>query len=123
MAQRNWLHPWRYLRFSLRTLLIFTALMAVGAWWVVRWDEAARRQREAVASRSILFIKYEGGFKPGSSPSPVPKWLSGWLDHHHFYDVVTATAHSADDTSLTAITNLSGLQDLSLSSTNWTFAI
>jgi Leucine-rich repeat (LRR) protein len=81
--------PWRrYLRFSVRGLIVLVLVIAAGMGWIVR---QARLQREAVAAiiKAGGSAYYESDFNTGSSrdqPSEWKKWLEecigiDYVDH------------------------------------------
>ncbi len=94
----------RWLRFSLRSLLLLVVLIAVPLGWKVN---RARNQRAAVAGlqklRAQITYDYENA-SPGSRANaapPGPKWLIDLLGKEYFADVVQVTVGGpqvADDT-------------------------
>src|SRR5262245_18603147 len=88
----------RWLRFSLRTLLVAMTILCV---WLGLKVNAARRQREAVAAiaKSGAIIRYDYemisvpgspntlGYNPNAAP-PGPAWLRGFLGEDFFCDVI-----------------------------------
>src|SRR5260221_8090278 len=90
----------RWFRFSLWTMLILVMLVGIGLAFLLRWDDRAKRQQQAVAalsSNSANAIWYENELDPEIDPAPVPEWLSGLLSFHHFYNVVDVALHEATD--------------------------
>ena len=85
-------HPRRFLRISLRTLLIVTTL--AGAWLGYEIN-LARRQKESVAAVRRLggWVYYDyqlnGEKYDPTGQSPVPNFLRGWLDE----DLVSTVVH------------------------------
>ena len=86
------LSPWRrYLRFSMRGLIV--AVLLIGGWlgWIIR---GARIQREAAAAivRSGGFVDYEWDWKDGclvqGGRPQAPDWLVDALGHDYFGQVV-----------------------------------
>ena len=101
----------RFLRFSVRTLLIVLTILCIWLGWKV---ERARRQREAVAfvhemGGSVNYdyeVDNDGRFAPNAEP-PGPKWLRRQLGVDFFDDVILARLVEAE---VSDITPLSGLE-------------
>ncbi|MDZ4821603.1 MAG: hypothetical protein SGJ20_21795 [Planctomycetota bacterium] len=104
----------RWLRYSLRSLLVLTALVAVCIGLLIPCYERARAQREIIAISSYQWAKYEEEFDPDSDSSPVPSWLAGMIDHHYFYSIVDIGVTSASDENLARLKNLPQLEHVGL---------
>ncbi len=116
--------PWRrFLRFSVRGLIVLVLVTGAGLGWVVR---SARIQREAVAA--ILMaggcVDYDRQWEHGqmvSRPSPdIPQWLLDRLGEDFFYHVtrVGDLTQRMSDAELGHIGNLTKLQSLRLYNAN-----
>jgi len=109
---------WRYLRFSLRVLMILVLAIGVGLSWLVH---SARVQRDAVAAirRAEGGVCYNWEWKDGqviSGGAPTcPRWLVDRLGVDYFGHVVRVTSSfDPSDTELVSIGRLSGLVELAL---------
>ena len=72
-------HPWRrYLRFSVRGLLVLVVVVGGGLGWIVR---EARIQRKAVAAieKAEGFVKYEWEWRDGKNISGGKPWAPRWV--------------------------------------------
>jgi hypothetical protein len=112
----------RWLRFSLRTLLVGVTLLcvALGVW------ESAERQRRAVAAirASRGWVKYDYlGSRPlrAFGEPPAPCWLGRLLGVDYVADV-TVIALSAGDREVANVRVLTSLQSLDLSASKVTDA-
>ena len=108
----------RWLRFSLRTLLILVTLLSIGLGTFVHRGE---RQRRAVAAVKALggSIRYDV-----SGTSPASDTLSRWLPRDYFDDVylVSLMHCTVTNADLAHISRLTQLEVLELDSTNVTDA-
>ena len=115
-------HKRRWFQFSLRTLLIFTVVVAVGAGWLGNRVERKRQEREAaeaIVKLGGLAVHY---YEKGSEKSPGPDWVRSLLGENFFSDVVEvnlagAAVHNSD---LVCLDNLVAIEKLNLSSTKIT---
>jgi internalin A len=107
--------PWRrYLRFSLRGLIVVVLVIGVGLGWVVR---EAHIQRDAVAAirRAGCSVMYnwewsDGKLIPGGKPQ-APSWLVDLVGVDYFGHVtVVGCSFSASDATLADIGRLTRLQ-------------
>ncbi len=106
-------HPWRCLKFSIRTLLIFLTVSCVLLGWKV---ERARRQRQAVAKARemgwVVNYDYEcqsdGGRSRHNPPavSRSPEWLTERLGIDFFHHVVRVRPSGADLAPLADLPNV-----------------
>jgi hypothetical protein len=121
----------RWLRFSLRALLVFLLLLSVPlAWFAWRMQEA-RRQGEAVEAivgmgGEVTYnyqIDEHGEWIPGAEPT-TPAWLRKSLGHDFFYDVtwVSFDGTQATDAGLEHLKGLTCLEVLWLGDTKVTDA-
>jgi hypothetical protein len=128
MAAGTISRPWRrYLRFSLRGLIVVVIVIGVGLGWMVRTIRSARIQREAVAAvrtyPGYVFYDWEwsnGVFIRGGRPW-APKWLIDLIGIDFFGNVTNiglSRSSVAPNAVIAAVGNLSGLQRLSLSGTS-----
>ncbi len=110
----------RYLRFSVRGLIIVVLLIAGWLGWIVR---GARIQHEAVAAiiNARGSVAYEWEWKngrpapPGAEP-PWPRWLTKMLGPDVFGHVVAVNLirRTVDDAVMTHIGSLTRLRELNL---------
>jgi hypothetical protein len=116
----------RWLQFSLRTLLVFALICAIGSAWVAHRIEQKRKERAAVDA----IIKLGGGarysYENGARAQPPgPGWLRKVWGENFFGNVVSvyffADAIVSDD-GLKYLEELTDVQDLSLNNTNVTDA-
>jgi hypothetical protein len=116
----------RYLRVSLRTLCVLTALCAV---WLAYVTNKARHQRETVARIHALGGSIEYDFQREAQPAgkgsanarpPGWLWLRRLIGDEYFQDVVCVHLHETEvtDGDLQAIGKLSKLELLSLNKTS-----
>lgn len=110
----------KYLRFSLRSLLVLILLIAGWLGWVVH---RARAQRDAVAAILKLqgTVKYNWERKDGRNLPNGKPWWPGWLVNlfgidyfSHVTQVRLVAVHELSDAELIQISNLSGLEELDL---------
>jgi Leucine Rich repeat len=115
----------RWFQFSMRTLLIFTLICAIGSAWVARTMERKRKEREAVKAIVSLggqvFYDYQIAWyapelrewfrdaRRESEPTG-PLWLRRWLGNDVFSDAVFARLNS--DAGMKYLADLSNLQNL-----------
>jgi internalin A len=122
-------HPWRrYLRFSVRGLIV--VVLVIGAWlgWMV---EGAHIQRDVAARirKAGGSVVYEWDWRDGNS-NPVgkpwaPRWLVDLIGVDYFGRVTMvqfSSVASATDASLADVGHLSGLQYLGVLSPSITDA-
>ncbi len=121
----------RWFQFSLRTLLVLVAVVAV---WLALTVHSARKQREAVAAIEALggHVVYEHerirrfpGLVQGSPqepPGPGPEWLRELVGEEYFVTVVGVFLHETQitDSGLEHLKGLTSLQELQLDSTKVT---
>jgi hypothetical protein len=116
------LHPWRrYLRYSVRGLII--SVLIVGGWlgWVVR---SAQIQRDAVAAikQAGGSVRYDWEFSNGESLSGgkpwAPRWLVNLIGVDYFGHITAAVAHhmsaETSDAVLAQVGRLTRVQSLNL---------
>jgi Leucine rich repeat len=115
----------RWFQFSLRTLMIFTTVVAVGAAWLVPKIERKRRERDAVKAieslGGIVWYDYQfTGYRSppdSNAPPPGPYWLRN-LFGEHFIDEVAMVSLCANvtvsDAGLVNVKSLPQLQSLNL---------
>ena len=106
--------PWRrFIRFSLRGLIVFVLVIGAATAWVVR---SARIQREAVAairkSRGIVLYDWEwnNGRMTRARKSPGPAWLVDAIGIDYFGNVAEVFVSNAPDDVLMHIGHLRHLQ-------------
>ena len=109
----------RWFQFSLRTLLVLVAVVAV---WLALLVNAARKQREAVAAIEAL-----GGrivYEHGSNLPPGPKWLRELIGEEYFFRIIAVGLSSTQitDSGLEHLEGLTSLQTLVLDDTQITDA-
>jgi internalin A len=110
--------PWRrYLRFSVRGLIVLVLVIGLGLGWIVR---SARIQRDAVAAieRAGGDVAYDSEWEYAKSiqaakPRP-PRWLVELLGVDFFGHVTNVSGLIATDTSIVHVGSLSELEGLSL---------
>ncbi|NQU24226.1 MAG: hypothetical protein HQ567_23335 [Candidatus Nealsonbacteria bacterium] len=117
-------------QFSVRSLLLFVAVVAVVcSWFAVKMQEA-RRQKEAVAAiekgEGSVFYDYEfdanGNFLPGTPEPPGPPWLRNLLGVDFLSDVAGIGYLDATDADLTRLKGITSLEYLQLWGTQVTDA-
>jgi hypothetical protein len=120
MSAPTTLAPRKYLRFSLRSLLVLILLIAGWLGWIVH---RARAQRDAVAAILKLqgTVKYDWERKDGRNLPNGKPWWPGWLVSLFGIDyfarvtqVRLVAVHELSDSELVHISNLSGLEELDL---------
>jgi internalin A len=113
-------HKFRLLRFSLRTLLVLTLVIAIACGWV--GNRLARKRREAtviegLSSRADVRLDYRevpvGGSAISFEPSG-PEWLRKLLGENFFNEVVEIDFHDATDDDLKALSEFKHLAKLSI---------
>jgi hypothetical protein len=118
-------HPWRrFLRFSMRGLILFVIVFGAGLGWIVR---QAHIQRDAVAAikRDDGVVYYDSGWTDGPTYLTViapidrepwvPKWLVSPIGIDYFSQVTPVRLDGTQITDaglahLKVLTNLSGLR-------------
>jgi hypothetical protein len=87
----------RWYQFSLRTLMIFTLICAIGAGWFGRRMEQKRKERAAVKAITKLGgnVVYDYQAEKGAAP-PGPKFLRDWLGEDFFTDIASVQIHAQD---------------------------
>ena len=111
--------PWRrYLRFSLRGLIVIVLVIGAGLGWVVR---NARIQRDAVAAiqrGTTAFVRYDWEWKDGEEITGGAPWGPNWLvdrlgvDYFGHVTSVTRWDSADSDMPFVQIGQLSRLEDL-----------
>src|SRR5438309_753827 len=107
----------RWFQFSLRSLLIFTVICAVGSTWLGKRIERKRIERQVVDAIVKLGggVHYDCGFDPSGrliqdSEPPGPWWLRQLLGENFFGDVTDVrygpTAEPRDLSRLTELRDL-----------------
>ncbi len=109
------IHRRRWLRFSIRTMLVVVTLLC--AWLALVIVPGQRQQRTVAKIRSMnassrAFYDYE--FYGGPEPRG-PEWLRQWLGDAYFQQIARAEIllDGKDDVTLDELTNLPGLEQLS----------
>jgi hypothetical protein len=76
----------RWLQFSLRTLIIFTAVVAILCGWLGRKIERRWKERVAVDAlvKSGAFVLYDYQMEDSSAKPPGSDWLRGLLGENFF---------------------------------------
>jgi hypothetical protein len=97
----------RWYQFSLRTLMIFTAIIAVGFGWLV--SKIAKKRHEQALVAGIR--EHGGGVEYDSSVPTSLRWLLGG---NFFNDVQYAWITRADDATLRSLAELTRLRGLHL---------
>ncbi|MDZ4818903.1 MAG: hypothetical protein SGJ20_08025 [Planctomycetota bacterium] len=72
-----------------------TVVAAAVACVFVNWDQSARLQRSIASGPGIVKVHYSGDYDPDKDPSPVPAFLQGLFDHHHFRSVTRIATNDA----------------------------
>ena len=117
----------RRFQFSLRTLLIFTAIVAIPCAWLGRKVEQKRKEREAVAAITKLggFVRYDFEFDksgralPNAEP-PGANWLRNLLGENFFTEIQgvvlgkRANIPTPGDAGLVSLSEFSHIQMLML---------
>jgi hypothetical protein len=121
----------RWLQFSLRSLLIFTLICAVGSAWVAHRMEQKRKEREIVAAiiKSGGEVYYDYQVDPSGIPhggaeriSPTGPHWSRQLFGENFFSDVKSVRFKGGDTEFENIKELTQLQTLDLSQSTVTDA-
>jgi Leucine rich repeat len=119
----------RWFQFSLRTLMIFTAVIAIACGWVARKTEQKRREREALRALAALnpghlVFFYDYQCPPGDvfAEPPGPAWLRKLLGDDFFgsVDGISISQTAAQDASLVHLKYFPELHSVDLSETNIT---
>src|SRR5258708_7595905 len=114
----------RRFQFSLRTLLIFTLVVAVACAWLGRKIEQKRREREAVEAivkkGGVAWYEMENGIEKPAGPD----WLRNLLGEDFFSEVqgVDFYHRPVTDSELGFLKTLTTIQTLNLESTRVTDA-
>ncbi len=91
----------RWFQFSLRTLMILTAIVALACGWLGSKIEQKRRQREAVATIVKLGdnaqAAYDFQLNGNTEGPPGPAWVRGLLGENFFSEVVGAQFEGVQD--------------------------
>lgn len=110
----------KWIRFRLRTSLIFIAILSVWLAWTVN---RARQQREAslwvAKSQARVEFAFEfdqDGRRIKDAQLPVPEWVLGFLDIHYFSNVVKVNGVRPSDDDLQPLTKLVHLRMLTIDS-------
>ncbi len=111
----------RWLQFSLRSLLLFTVVVAFASAWLGRRIEQKRKERLAAAViRSVggwVHFDYEfdasGAMRRQAEP-PGPKWLRSWLGDDFFARADRASLHRFDDDASIPLEDLPDLRSLQI---------
>jgi Leucine-rich repeat (LRR) protein len=114
----------RWVQFSLRSLMLFTVVCAIGAAWLGRKIERKRQEREAVEAIIKLsgFADYDYEGVQGATP-PGPAWLRNLLGENFFCEVNSVVfLFRVPDAGLINLKALPELQILDLSNTQITDA-
>ncbi len=116
--------PWRrFLRFSVRGLIVIVLVVGGCLGWIVR---SARIQREAVAAIENVggLVRYDGEGTIGNDIPERELWAPRWLgdligvDYFgHVISVVPDSSSTANDSTLAAVGYLTRLRELSVSRT------
>jgi hypothetical protein len=103
----------RWFQFSLRTLLIFTVIIAVGAGWLGKRFEQKRKDRETVAAIVKLGGTVAYGYQTDDlrAEPPFPSWLRDFLGENFFSDVDSVWLRNATDVNA-GVAHLKGLPRL-----------
>jgi internalin A len=111
-------HSWRrFLRFSVRGLIVLVLVIGVWLGWVVR---SARIQREAVAAieKSGGAVSYEwdqgAGIHRSRGKSWAPTWLVELIGIDYFGRVRVVLLFDATDAAIVPVTRLTGMRRLYL---------
>ena len=111
----------RWFQFSLRTFLIFTAIVAVGCGWIGRRMEQKRREREVLESLDRLRVGLAYDYQSGTGGKPPgPEWLRKLLGENFFTEVESVSLSNIQRTNdgLESIKELSQVRRLWLSDCN-----
>jgi hypothetical protein len=95
----------RWCQFSLRTLLIFTALLAVVCGLIGKKIEQKRRERQAIATiedaGGYIEFDYQTAARGGSDAAPFgPKWLRSMLGENFFSEAIAVHMVPTNDEGL-----------------------
>ena len=103
----------RWFQFSLRTLLIFTVIIAVGAGWLGKRIEQKRKDRETVAAIVKLggTVAYDYQTDDLRAEPPGPSWLQEVLGENFFSNVDGVWLRNATDVDA-GVAHLKGLTQL-----------
>jgi hypothetical protein len=120
------LHPWRkYLRFSVRGLIVLVLLIGAGLGWIVR-DAHIERDAFAAVVRAGGNLQYDWQWSNGM---PIPNgkpWVPGWLTDligFEYFSTITAvqvfSSSRTSDAIIVKVARLPRLENLSISSSNF----
>lgn len=113
----------RLLQYRLRTLLIFTTVVAI---WLGLWSNSARRQRDAVAAlrKAGATVEYDFERSRNGKPRSWPAWLVGIVGVDSLANVtfVSGWGFFLTDADLVHIRKLTDVQMLNLGNTQVTDA-
>ena len=118
----------RWFQFSLRTLLIFTAIAAVAVGWLGKRMEQKRNEREAMEALVKLgcYVEYDYEMEDPNAKPPGPDWLRDVLGENFFSEVVCVSVMRRppilSDSGLVNLKGLTQLQTLDLNGTKVTDA-
>src|SRR5260221_6238746 len=98
----------RWLQYSLRTLILSTAVLGAAGGWLGKRIEQKRLEREAVAAIVKLGGLAVYDFEKDSEKSPGPDWVRGLLGENFFSDVVEVNLAgvAVHDSDLVCLDNL-----------------
>ena len=116
----------RWLRFSLRSMLLLVVVIAIPMGWKVN---RARNQRVVVAELQTMhaeivydyqIVKVKGGWDYGNLPPPGPIWLTDLLGKEYFFDVYSVGVWGpyVTDETLALIAKLPEVADVSIGGQN-----
>jgi hypothetical protein len=110
----------RRFQFSLRTMMVFTAICAVGCGWLFRRVEQKRKEREAVEALRRNFVAecfYDYQLDGSGAEPPGPGWLRSVFGENFFAAVTIANfggMRSARESSLVRIEAMPDLVELNM---------
>ena len=104
----------RWFQFSLRTLMIFTAIAAVAAGWLGKGMELKRNEREAMEALVKLgfYVEYDYEMEGPIAKPRGPDWLRNLLGENFFSEVVCVSVGRPPNLSDSGLVNLKGLTQL-----------
>jgi Leucine Rich repeat len=107
----------RWFQFSLRSLLIFTLICAIGSAWLGKRIEQKRKEREAVEAIAKFGGQVAYDYERDSPKPPGPEWLRGLLGEDFFTRIVgvdLCCCANLTDAGLVNVKAMTQLQTLSL---------